>query len=67
MNSRRLPSPSFGAGLLALQGLAEVLRCIQCIRDNRWPPRLHDVEELEDVLVQQHATEEAAKKQGSAK
>jgi TRAP-type mannitol/chloroaromatic compound transport system permease small subunit len=45
----------FGAGLLALQGSAEVLRCIQCIRNNRWPPRLHDVEELEDVLVQQHA------------
>lgn len=57
----------FGAGLLAVQGFAEVLRCIQCIRDNKWPPRLHDVEELEDVLVQQHAAEEAAKKQGSTK
>jgi len=56
----------FGAGLLALQGLAEVLRCIQCIRDNRWPPRLHDVEELEDVLVEQHAAEKA-EKQESAK
>ena len=56
----------FGAGLLALQGVAEVLRCIQCIRDNRWPPRLHDVEELEDELIQQHAAEEAAK-QGSPK
>jgi TRAP-type mannitol/chloroaromatic compound transport system permease small subunit len=55
----------FGAALLALQGLAEVMRCIMCIRDNRWPARLHDVEELEDLLVQQHA-EEAAK-QGGAK
>ena len=36
----------FGAGMLALQGLAEVARCILCIRDNRWPARLHDVEEL---------------------
>ncbi|MEO8137062.1 MAG: TRAP transporter small permease subunit [Betaproteobacteria bacterium] len=45
----------FGAGLLALQGFAETLRCIQCIRDNRWAPRLHDVEELEDVLVKEHA------------
>ncbi|HZM34960.1 MAG TPA: TRAP transporter small permease subunit, partial [Burkholderiales bacterium] len=36
----------FGAGLLALQGLAEVLRCILCLRENAWPPRLHDVEEL---------------------
>jgi TRAP-type mannitol/chloroaromatic compound transport system permease small subunit len=47
----------FGAGLLALQGFAEVLRCVLCIRNNRWPQRLHDVEELEDVLVQQHATQ----------
>jgi len=47
----------FGAGLLAIQGLAEVLRCIICIREGRWPPRLHDVEELEEVLAQQHAAE----------
>lgn len=45
----------FGAGLLALQGVAEVLRCIVCIRENQWPPRLHDVEELESAI--QHATE----------
>jgi TRAP-type mannitol/chloroaromatic compound transport system permease small subunit len=45
----------FGAGLLALQGVAEVLRCLQCLRDGRWPPRLHDVEELEDQLRQQAA------------
>lgn len=51
----------FGAGLLALQGFAEVLRCIQCIRGNCWPQRLHDVEELESVLVQQRAAEKAAK------
>jgi TRAP-type mannitol/chloroaromatic compound transport system permease small subunit len=46
----------FGAGLLALQGLAESLRCVLCLRDGRWPPRLHDVEELESVIAQQHAT-----------
>jgi len=45
----------FGAGMLAIQGFAEVLRCILCIRDNRWAPRLHDVEELEDVLTEQYA------------
>jgi len=50
----------FGAGLLALQGLAEVMRCVMCIRDNRWPPRLHDVEELEDVLAEQHAAQQVA-------
>ena len=50
----------FGASLLLLQGLAEVLRCIMCIRNNRWAPRLHDVEELEDALVQQHAVASVA-------
>jgi TRAP-type mannitol/chloroaromatic compound transport system permease small subunit len=54
-----------GAALLALQGFAEVLRCIMCIRDNRWPPRLHDVEELEDVLIEQHAAQAAAKHGGA--
>ncbi|MGH8752070.1 MAG: TRAP transporter small permease subunit [Burkholderiales bacterium] len=51
----------FGAGLLALQGCAEVLRCIRCIRDNRWPPRLHDVEELETAVRREQ--EDLAKKQ----
>jgi len=55
----------FGAALLALQGFAEVLRCVQCIRDNRWPQRLHDVEELEKVLAQQHAAEQTAKQGGA--
>jgi TRAP-type mannitol/chloroaromatic compound transport system permease small subunit len=56
----------FGAGLLALQGFAEVLRCIKCLRENRWPPRLHDVEELEDVLVQDHAAKTKAEQAGQA-
>jgi len=51
----------FGAGLLALQGVAEVLRCVQCIRDDRWPLRLHDVEELKTVLVAEHAGADGAK------
>jgi len=37
----------FGAGLLALQGFADVLRCVLCLQEGAWPPRLHDVEELE--------------------
>lgn len=41
----------FGAGLLFLQGLAEVGRCIVCLREGRWPRRLHDVEELETQLM----------------
>lgn len=49
----------FGAALLALQGVAEVLRCIQCIRDRNWPPRLHDVEELEEQLVKAQRVKDA--------
>jgi TRAP-type mannitol/chloroaromatic compound transport system permease small subunit len=53
----------FGAGLLALQGFAEVLRCIQCMRDNCWPQRLHDVEELESAI--RHEQEDLAKRQST--
>ena len=48
----------FGAGLLALQGLAETLRCILAIRNNEWPARLHDVEELEKQIIEEHAKKE---------
>ena len=48
-----------GAALLTLQGAAEVLRCLQCIRTNEWPQRLHDVEELEKQLIEQHARQAA--------
>lgn len=47
----------FGAALLALQGVAEVLRCIQCLRNDEWTPRLHDVEELEKQILAEHARE----------
>ena len=45
----------FGAGLLALQGVAEVLRCILCMQNNEWPTRLHDVEELEKQILEEYA------------
>jgi TRAP-type mannitol/chloroaromatic compound transport system permease small subunit len=48
----------FGAGLLVLQGVAEVLRCVICLREGAWPPRLHDVEELEKQLVEERAKKE---------
>ncbi|MCF8199988.1 MAG: TRAP transporter small permease subunit [Sulfuritalea sp.] len=44
--------PAAGA-LLALQGVAEMLRCIVCIRTGEWPERLHDVEELNLAIVKQ--------------
>jgi TRAP-type mannitol/chloroaromatic compound transport system permease small subunit len=44
-----------GGALVALQGVAEVLRCIICLRDGDWAPRLHDVEELEKQLIEKAA------------
>lgn len=45
--------------LLFVQGLAEVIRCVLCIRHGRWPERLHDVEETESVIIRekQHLAE----------
>jgi TRAP-type mannitol/chloroaromatic compound transport system permease small subunit len=45
----------FGGALIALQGFAEVLRCVVCLRTGAWPQRLHDVEELETQILKQHA------------
>jgi TRAP-type mannitol/chloroaromatic compound transport system permease small subunit len=45
----------FAGFFLTLQGLAEVMRCVQCLREGRWAPRLHDVEELEDAIAAEHA------------
>jgi TRAP-type mannitol/chloroaromatic compound transport system permease small subunit len=42
--------PVAGATLL-LQGLAEVFRCIICIRTGVWPLRAQDVEELETAIM----------------
>jgi len=44
-----------GGALVALQGLAEVMRCLVCLTDGRWPPRLHDVEELEKQILEEAA------------
>jgi TRAP-type mannitol/chloroaromatic compound transport system permease small subunit len=46
----KLIIPAAG-GLLAIQGIAEILRCIICIRTGDWPERLHDVEEMETAVM----------------
>jgi TRAP-type mannitol/chloroaromatic compound transport system permease small subunit len=56
-----------GALLIAIQGVAEVLRCIVCLRDGRWPPRLHDVEELEAQLIAEHARKDREAAEGTAR
>src|SRR6478752_4477841 len=45
--------PLAGA-LVLLQGFAEIVRCIQCLRTGQWPERLKDAEEI-DVVEQQLA------------
>jgi TRAP-type mannitol/chloroaromatic compound transport system permease small subunit len=39
------------AALLVVQGVAEVARCLACLKRGAWPQRLQDVEELEAVLL----------------
>jgi TRAP-type mannitol/chloroaromatic compound transport system permease small subunit len=48
--------PIAGA-LVMLQGLAEILRCIVCLRTGEWPSRLKDVAEM-DVVGEQLANSE---------
>ena len=43
--------------LVMLQGVAEIMRCIYCLRTGQWPERLKDAEEI-DVVEQQLATSE---------
>jgi TRAP-type mannitol/chloroaromatic compound transport system permease small subunit len=49
-----------GAGLMTLAGIAEVLRCVLCLREGVWPPRMHDVEELENQILAEAARKRAA-------
>jgi TRAP-type mannitol/chloroaromatic compound transport system permease small subunit len=50
--------------LMLLQGIVEVIRCIQCIRSGKWPRRLRDIEELENQILAERA---AAAKEGAGK
>ena len=44
---------------LTLQGMAEVARCIVCMREGAWPERLHDVEEMEIELAKSNAGDDS--------
>lgn len=48
--------PVAGA-LVLLQGFAEIVRCVICLREGVWPERLSDVEEI-DVVSEQLAKSE---------
>jgi TRAP-type mannitol/chloroaromatic compound transport system permease small subunit len=45
--------PIAGA-ILLLQGIAQVIRCIICLREGEWPKQIEDVEEMETMLQHQH-------------
>lgn len=57
--------PVAGA-LMTLQGIVEVARCVICIRTGAWPPRLHDVEETETLILEQAAAAQGTTGAGKA-
>ncbi len=49
------------AGLfLIIQGIAEILRCLICLKTGSWPQRLQDVEEMESAIL--HEQEDLARR-----
>jgi TRAP-type mannitol/chloroaromatic compound transport system permease small subunit len=49
-----------GGITLLIAGISEIMRCLLCIRDGAWLSRGDDVEELEQVLIQQHGEKAAS-------
>jgi TRAP-type mannitol/chloroaromatic compound transport system permease small subunit len=45
--------------LLLVQGFAEVIRCVTCLRTGEWPHRLHDVEEMEKLILERAEAEKS--------
>jgi TRAP-type mannitol/chloroaromatic compound transport system permease small subunit len=47
-------------GLILLQGIVEIIRCIVCLRDGKWPTRQEDVKEVdvEELKEMVHVTDE---------
>lgn len=43
--------------MVMIQGFAEIVRCVYCLRTGEWPSRLHDVAEI-DVIEEQLAHSE---------
>jgi TRAP-type mannitol/chloroaromatic compound transport system permease small subunit len=54
--------PVAGA-LLFIQGVAQVFRCIICMRTGEWPAHAEDVEEMETALLHQQMDDEQIKKE----
>lgn len=50
----------FAGGLILLQGIVEIVRCIVCLRRGEWPSRQEDVKEVdvEELKEMVHVTDE---------
>lgn len=60
--------PIAGA-LVMIQGIAEIVRCIVCLRTGMWPERLHDVQEIDVVgeqLAHSRFIDDESRKQAAA-
>ncbi len=49
-------------GLLLLQGLVEIIRCVICLQTGEWPKREHDVEEVDVDKLKAMVSHEDEKK-----
>ena len=49
-------------GLLLIQGFAEIVRCIICLKTGEWPKREHDVEEVDVDKLKAMVSHEDEKK-----
>ncbi len=47
-------------GMLLIQGIAEIIRCVVALRTGEWPERLADVKETEDLLTDEDLAEISA-------
>jgi len=53
--------------MLLLQGIVEIVRCIQCIRDGQWPSREEDVEEVDVEKLREMVKADDITTQGGAR
>jgi TRAP-type mannitol/chloroaromatic compound transport system permease small subunit len=51
--------------MLFIQGIAQVIRCILCIQTGSWPRKLHDVEELESMVLHEREYEQRGVAKGA--
>lgn len=53
--------------MLLLQGIVEIVRCLQCIRDGQWPSREEDVEEVDVEKLREMVKADDITTQGGAR